>query len=44
MFLPGGVAVSNMIIARNYFETSIPRELKEAAEIDGAPSCGCSSM
>lgn len=36
MFLPGGVAVSNMIIARNYFETSIPRELKEAAEIDGA--------
>lgn len=36
MFLPGGVAVSNMIIARNYFETGIPRELKEAAEIDGA--------
>ena len=36
MFLPGGVAVSNMIIARNYFETSIPKELKEAAEIDGA--------
>ena len=36
MFLPGGVAVSNMIIARNFFETSIPRELKEAAEIDGA--------
>lgn len=36
MFLPGGVAVSNMIIARNFFETSIPKELKEAAEIDGA--------
>lgn len=36
MFLPGGVAVSNMIIARNYFETSIPKELKEAASIDGA--------
>jgi putative aldouronate transport system permease protein len=36
MFVPGGVAVSNMIIARNYFESSIPRELKEAAEIDGA--------
>ena len=36
MFLPCGVAVSNMIIARNYFETGIPRELKEAAEIDGA--------
>ena len=36
MFLPGGVAVSNMIIARNFFETGIPKELKEAAEIDGA--------
>ena len=36
MFLPGGVAVSNMIIARNFFETSIPKELKEACEIDGA--------
>ena len=36
MFLPGGVAVGNMIIARNYFETSIPGSLKEAAEIDGA--------
>ena len=36
MFLPGGVAVSNAIIARNYFETSIPGSLKEAASIDGA--------
>ena len=36
MFLPGGVAVGNMIIARNYFETSIPASLKEAADIDGA--------
>jgi len=36
MFVPGGVAVSNMIIARNFFENSIPASLKEAAEIDGA--------
>lgn len=36
LFLPGGVAVGNMIIVRNYFENSIPKELTEAAEIDGA--------
>lgn len=36
LFLPGGVAVGNMIIVRNFFEHSIPREMIEAAEIDGA--------
>jgi len=36
LFLPGGVAVGNMIIVRNFFEHSIPKELVEAAEIDGA--------
>ena len=36
LFLPGGVAVGNMIIVRNFFENSIPKELIEAAEIDGA--------
>lgn len=36
LFLPGGVAVANMIIVRNFFENSIPKELVEAAEIDGA--------
>ncbi len=36
LFLPGGVAVGNMIIVRNYFENSIPASLVEAAEIDGA--------
>ena len=36
LFLPGGVAVGNMIIVRNYFENSIPKSLIEAAEIDGA--------
>ena len=39
LFLPGGVSVSNMIIVRNYFENSIPRELIEASKIDG-----CSKM
>ena len=39
LFLPGGVSVSNMIIVRNYFESSIPRELIEASKIDG-----CSKM
>ena len=36
LFLPGGVAVGNMIIVRNFFENSIPKEMLEAAEIDGA--------
>lgn len=36
LFLPGGVAVGNVIIVRNYIENSIPRELLEAARIDGA--------
>lgn len=36
LFLPGGVAVGNMIIVRNFFEHSIPKEMIEAAEIDGS--------
>ncbi len=36
LFLPGGVAVGNLIIVRNFFENSIPKEMIEAAEIDGA--------
>lgn len=36
LFIPGGVAVGNMIIVRNFFDNSIPREVVEAAEIDGA--------
>ena len=35
LFLPGGVGVGNMIIVRNYFQNSIPKELIEASEIDG---------
>lgn len=36
LFLPGGVGVGNMIIVRNFFENSIPKEMIEAADIDGA--------
>ena len=36
LFLPGGVAVGNMIIVRNVFENSIPKEMTEAAQIEGA--------
>lgn len=36
LFLPGGVAMGNAIIVRNFFENSIPGELMEAAQIDGA--------
>ena len=36
LFLPGGVAMGNVVIVRNFFENSIPKELTEAAEIDGA--------
>lgn len=36
LFLPGGVAVGNMIIVRNFFENNIPKEMTEAADIDGA--------
>lgn len=36
LILPGGVAVGNMIILRNFFANSIPKEMIEAAQIDGA--------
>jgi putative aldouronate transport system permease protein len=34
--LPGAVAVWNVIIARTFFETQLPTELREAAVVDGA--------
>ncbi|MDD3277519.1 MAG: carbohydrate ABC transporter permease [Lachnospiraceae bacterium] len=37
LILPGGVSVFNVIVARTYFESSIPQEMYEAAKIDG---CG----
>ena len=36
LFLPGGIAMGNVIIVRNFFENNIPRDLMEAAQIDGA--------
>ena len=35
LILPGAISVYNMIIMRTYFQTSIPYELQEAADIDG---------
>lgn len=40
LILPGGVAVYNVIVARTYFESSIPEELYEAAAIDGCSNLG----
>lgn len=36
MIIPGAMSVNNMIIARTFFMNTIPQELTEAAEIDGA--------
>lgn len=36
MVIPGAISVYNMIIARTYFQNSIPEEMIEAAELDGA--------
>lgn len=35
VILPGAVGVWNLIIARTFFETNIPGELREAAQLDG---------
>lgn len=40
LILPGGVAVYNVIVARTFFETSIPEEMYEAAQIDGSSNLG----
>ena len=37
LILPGSLSVYNMIVMRTYFSTSIPDEMREAAQIDG---CG----
>jgi len=36
LIIPNAIGVGNMIIARTFFQTGIPGELYDAAEIDGA--------
>lgn len=36
IILPGSLSIYNMLVMRTYFQTSIPEELREAAELDGA--------
>lgn len=40
VMLPGCVGVTNVIICRTYFQTSIPEELYEAASLDGCDDFG----
>lgn len=35
LILPGAISVYNMIIARTYFQNSIPGEMLESARLDG---------
>ena len=35
MLLPTGITTYNMLVMKNFFQSSIPHELKEAAELDG---------
>ncbi|MDO3411731.1 carbohydrate ABC transporter permease [Saccharibacillus sp. CPCC 101409] len=35
LILPGATSIWNLIVCRTFFQSSIPRELQEAAEIDG---------
>lgn len=36
LLIPNALAVWNMIVARTFFQTNIPDELREAAELDGS--------
>ncbi|MFC3341872.1 carbohydrate ABC transporter permease [Paenibacillus abyssi] len=40
MLLPGALAVWQVIIARTFFQSTIPKELGEAAELDGCSDLG----
>lgn len=35
LVLPGAVSVYNIVVTRTFFQTTIPREMEEAAKIDG---------
>lgn len=36
VIMPASLSIFNMLVMRTYFSTSIPEELREAAELDGA--------
>ena len=40
MVIPGAISAWNLIIARTYFQTSIPDSLPESAKIDGCTDIG----
>lgn len=40
MVLPGAVSVYNLIVCRTFFESTLPKELLEAANIDGCSDFG----
>ena len=40
LILPGAVSSYNLIVARTFFQQSIPDELREAAELDGCTDTG----
>lgn len=40
LIILGGLSVYNMVVARTYFQSSIPESLYEAAEIDGCSQFG----
>ena len=40
LVLPGAISVYNMIIARTYFQNSIPTEMLESARLDGCDDIG----
>ncbi|THF84641.1 carbohydrate ABC transporter permease [Cohnella fermenti] len=40
MILPSAVSIFNIIVTRTYFQTSIPEEVYQAAEIDGCSRIG----
>lgn len=40
MVLPGAISVYNLIVCRTFFETTLPKELLEAANLDGCNDFG----
>lgn len=40
LILPGAVGVSNVIVARTFFQTTIPEDLYEAGQLDGCSEAG----